>query len=417
VPFYQPGTDRFNEKFNEITSTYRDPNGENPGTRFFDNSALYHVHGEYTFTPTWMNKVIVGSNARLYTPESRGTVFSDADEKITNFEFGMYTGLEKSFVDNKLKAQATFRTDKNQNFDWLFSPAASLVYNPTDNNFLRVSFSSAIRNPTLSDQYLNLNVGRATLAGNLNGAEDLITVESLGDYFSNNLQSSFLEFFDIDPIRPERVKTVEVGYRTTLFEKLYTDLSYYYSTYTDFIGFNIGIEGEFDQSGTGQPTRLQAFRYAANSTNTVNTQGLSVGLNYYVAQNYAINGNYSWNNLVKTVEDDPIIPAFNTPEHKFNIGFSGRNLVFNIGEKTLKNIGFNFNYKWVEGFLFEGSPQFTGFIPTYDMLDGQVNILIPKINTTFKLGASNILNNRSFQTYGGHRIGTLAYIQMTYQPK
>ncbi len=415
VPFYRPGTDRFDEKFNEITSTLRDPNGEGIGTRFFDNSALYHTHGEYTFTPTWTNKLIVGANARLYTPESRGTVFSDAEEKITNFEVGFYSGLEKSFVDNKLKAQATLRADKNQNFDWLFSPAASLVYNPSENNFLRASFSSAIRNPTLSDQYLNLNVGRATLAGNLNGVEDLITVESLEDYFSNNLQSSFLRFFDIDPIRPERVKTFEVGYRTTLFDKVYADLSYYFSTYDDFIGFNIGVEGEFDQA-TGQPTRLQAFRYAANSNNTVNTQGLSLGLNYYVAKNYAINGNYSWNNLVKTVEDDPIIPAFNTPEHKFNIGFSGRNLIFNIGERTIKNLGFNFNYKWVEGFLFEGSPQFTGFIPSYDMLDGQINILVPKINTTFKLGASNILNNESFQTYGGPRIGRLAYIQLTYQP-
>ena len=415
VPFYQPGTDRFNEKFNEITSAYRDPNGEEVGTRFFDNSALYHVHGEYSFTPTWMNKIIVGSNARLYTPESRGTVFSDGDEKITNLEFGMYTGLEKSFLDNKLKAQATFRTDKNENFDWLFSPAASLVYNPSDNNFLRASFSSAIRNPTLSDQYLSLNVGRATLAGNLNGAQDLITVESLGDYFSNNLQSSFLRFFDIDPIRPERVKTVEVGYRTTLFEKVYADLSYYFSSYNDFIGYKIGVDADFDPNN-GQPTRLQAFRYAANSNNTVNTQGASIGLNYYVAKNYSINGNYSWNNLVKTVEDDPIIPAFNTPEHKFNLGFSGRNLIFNIGERTFKNIGFNFNYKWIEGFLFEGSPQFTGFIPSYDMLDGQFNILVPKIHTTFKIGASNLLNNRSFQTYGGPRIGRLAYIQMTYQP-
>ena len=30
----------------------------------------------------------------------------------------------------------------------------------------------------------------------------------------------------------------------------------------------------------------------------------------------------------------------------------------------LKNIGFNVNYKWVEGFIYEGSPQFTGSVPT-----------------------------------------------------
>ncbi|MCB0643394.1 MAG: hypothetical protein KDC44_17210, partial [Phaeodactylibacter sp.] len=73
------------------------------------------------------------------------------------------------------------------------------------------------------------------------------------------------------------------------------------------------------------------------------------------------------------------------------------------------------NYKWIQGFLFEGSPQFTGFIPTYDLLDAQFNFGVKKINTTFKIGASNILNNMQFQTYGGPRIGRLAYMTIVYQ--
>jgi hypothetical protein len=72
------------------------------------------------------------------------------------------------------------------------------------------------------------------------------------------------------------------------------------------------------------------------------------------------------------------------------------------------------NYKWVQGFTFEGSPQFTGQIPTYDLLDAQVNCLIPKWNMTFKLGAANLLNNQQFQTYGGPRIGRMAYLSMVY---
>ena len=35
------------------------------------------------------------------------------------------------------------------------------------------------------------------------------------------------------------------------------------------------------------------------------------------------------------------------------------------------------NYKWIEGFIFEGSPQFTGYVPTYGLLDIQVNKKIP----------------------------------------
>jgi len=68
----------------------------------------------------------------------------------------------------------------------------------------------------------------------------------------------------------------------------------------------------------------------------------------------------------------------------------------------------------VEGFLFEGSPQFTGRIPTYDLLDAQVNIRVPSIYSTFKLGASNILNNQVFQTYGGPRIGRMSYFSVVF---
>ena len=414
LDFFEPGTDRFQVKFDSITGALRSEGG----TRFFDNSALYHTHGEYIFTPSWTDKITVGSNFRLYTPVSKGTVFSDGNgEKITNSEIGVYGGIEKSFFENKLKASFAARADKNQNFNLLFSPAGSLVYTPSKNNFFRVSFSSAIRNPTLSDQYLSLNVGRAILSGNLNGANDLVTVESLLDYFGSSTATlAVLDSFDIAPIQPEEVQTFEAGMRTTLFSKLYVDAGYYYSFYNNFIGYLIGVD--FVPSSVGTTfDKLDVYRYAANSSSQVETQGFSIGLNYFLPKNLAVSGNYSWNKLVKTDSEDPIIPAFNTPEHKFNLGLSGRNLKMNFGEKSIRNFGFNVNYKWIEGFIFEGSPQFTGFIPTYDMLDAQINFKVDKLDTTIKIGASNLMNNRSFQTYGGPEIGRLAYVTFLYEPK
>ncbi len=413
LAFFQPGTERYQQEFDRISSTLRSEGG----TKFYDRSALYHVHGEYTFNPLWIDKIIVGSNYRLYTPDSRGTIFSDTGSvKITNSEVGLYAGAEKSFYDNKMKASIAMRVDKNQNYDVLFSPAASLVYTPSKNNFLRASFSSAIRNPTLSDQYLLLDVGRATLAGNLNGVEDLVTVESVRDFFRTQ-QPSLLDTFSIDPIRPEEVQTFELGYRTTLFEKLYLDAGYYYSIYTNFIGFEVGVDLDYSTVGGGTTVQsIEAFRYASNSKNTVTTQGFSIGFNYYLDKTFGLNGNYSWNKLNQLDVDDPVIPAFNTPEHKFNIGFGARDLSINLGETRLNNLAFNINYKWIEGFLFEGSPQFTGFIPSYDLLDAQFNITFPKINSVIKIGASNILNKQSFQTYGGPRIGRLGFITWTYDP-
>lgn len=414
--FYEPGTERFDQLFNSLITKKSNKRGTDGGTRFFDRSALYHIHGEYIFKPSYMDAITVGANSRLYRPNSEGTIFNDtAGIRITNYEVGMYAGIEKKLFENKVKFNATLRTDKNVNFDWLFSPAASLVYTITQNNHFRMSFSSAIRNPTLTDQYLFLDVGPAILAGNLDGRKGLITRESFVDYL-NTFDRNQLEYFDIEGVRPEKVKSIEVGYRTTLFDNTFVDGSYYYSSYNDFLGFVIGVDSEFD-AVVGLPVNTQAYRYAANSTNTVTTQGFSIGVNHYFYKYYMLAGNYSWNKLNKTDVDDPIIPAFNTPEHKYNISISARDLVLKLGDTKIQNIGFNVNYKWVSSFLFEGSPQFTGNIPSYGLIDAQVNYLIPKIKLTVKVGASNIANNKVFQTYGGPRIGRMAYLTLLYDFK
>lgn len=413
VPFFEPGTERFNETFNDIVS--RKNNSTENGTLFYDKSALYHGHGEYKFQPSFLDHWVVGANVRMYRPDSDGTIFSDSmGIRIKNSEWGAYTGIEKKV--RKFTFSGTVRVDKNQNFDYLATPAASIVWSPKRNNYLRLSFSSAIRNPTLTDQYLNLTVGPATLVGNLNGFDSLITVESFNQYRNNT--SIPLDYLNIAPIRPEKVKTFELGYRTTLFDRVYVDAGYYYNIYDDFIGYNIGLTLPFTQVEIfpGQFTyfpefsKLKVFRVASNASQQVTSQGFAVALNYYFWEHYMIQGNYSWNQL-NTAAVDPIVPAFNTPEHKFNIGFSGRDI--KLWKKN--TLGFNINYKWIDTFVFEGSPQFTGIIPSYDLLDAQVNVTVPKINTTIKLGASNILDNRQFQTYGGPRIGRMAYLSMVYE--
>lgn len=416
-----PGTQAFNDAFKEITSkaTY----GEG-GSRLIDKSALYHVHGEYKFKPKVMD-ITIGGNGRLYTPKSQGTVFSDTGNvKITNYEYGIYGGIEKKVNDEKLKLNLTTRVDKNQNFNFIVSPAASAVYNINKDNILRVSFSAAVRNPTLADQYLYYNVGRAILIGNILGFDSLVTFQSIKDYYSVALpQRSSLQYFSVDPVKPEKVRSLEVGYRTTLFKNIFFDGSCYYSYYKDFIGYKYGGAVTFaDAPLQNNISGITFYRVASNSTSIVTSQGASVGLSYYFKKFYAITGNYSYNQLNKKNLDDPIVPAFNTPKNKFNIGFSGReiNTYFSLFSRIFKklnpipvnNIGFSANFKWVEGYMYEGSPQFTGYVPSYNMLDVQVSKFVPKIHSTFKLGASNVLNNMAFQVYGGPKIGRMIYFSI-----
>ena len=417
-----PGTPEFEAVFNDITSKISYLEG---GTGFYDKSSLNHIHSEYQFGNNNSN-IKIGANFRQYTPDSKGSIFMDTTSAIINNEFGIYTGAEIKLLGEALKINTTVRADKNENFDVNLSPAASIVYKPNKDDVFRLSFGSALRNPTLSDQYLFYNVGRAILIGNLYGhgtdyGENLVTIESLYEYFTPTFPIyDSLRFFSVDPIKPEKAKSIELGYRSTISSKIYVDANFYYSEYTNFIGYKIGAKFQADTTNGGYSIALpsiQAYRMAANAENKVTTKGASIGINYYPNSDLSISGNYSWNSLNEKGTNDPIIPAYNTPEHKFNLGLLMKNIHFSEQRSILRDFSSSLTYKWIEGYNYEGSPQFTGTIPTYDIIDFQVSKKIPEIDATLKIGSTNILNNLHFEVYGGPYIGRMTYCSILFDIK
>jgi iron complex outermembrane receptor protein len=447
-----PGTAKYDSIKNIITKSTAFNEG---GTRFYDKSKMVHVQGEYKWDikgkgdeKNWFD-LTTGASFRMYFPNSRGTVFTDTFtrtfmldslgnkvedvngnfvvldstyNKIRNWEIGAYFSITRKFdfgTEGKhvLIPTVTVRFDRNQNFAWkhdgkidpIITPAASLVYTYKKMHTFRLSYSSAVRNPTLQDQYLYYNVGRAILVGNLHGVDSVVSVSDLGNYIGlngNQTAIDTLHFFKINGVRPERVQTFEVGYRGLVAKKVYIDASAYLSLYQNFLGYKLGATFKGEEGFKLNTIRqFQVYRIAANAEDRVMTYGASLGVNYFFYKNFAFNANYSLNILNRGNSVDSIIPAFNTPPHKFNVGFSANDI--KIGKQ--KGFGFNINYKWIHGFVFEGSPQFTGSIPTYSMLDAQISWEVQKIYTTFKIGGSNLVSQRNFQTYGGPGIGRMLY--------
>ena len=390
-----PGSENFNLYFNDITSKsrYDEYGNEIGGTRFFDKSSLYNIQTEKKIKTDY-GTFTVGLNGRLYSPDSQGSIFDDgynieteeyimtdsdgaiimdsigeaqmdifgiitdtiwtyspkigidtliSRKKIQTHEFGAYFGYDKKLFSETFLVSATARVDKNKNFDYLFSPAASIVYKPNERDIIRLSLSSAVRNPTLTDQYLNYDAGPATLVGNINGfgldgfdpygngtPNYFVTIDAILEYFEsqttlgNNAGSAVKNGrLQIEPIKPEQVKTLEIGFRTTLLDKVYIDASYYYSLYTNFIGYQFGCSYEVApvdlinlepsiREATAEDVELgwaeyigeeipdytkindgsiSVWRVAANATGQVKTQGFSIGINYYISQKIALNGN------------------------------------------------------------------------------------------------------------------------------
>lgn len=414
LPRLVPGTYEFDTAFQNIISK----SNADGGSRFFDKSALYHIAGEYQFKLITLD-MKTGGNYRLYAPNTQGTIFLDTgDRRIYNSEVGGYLGLERKLANDKLKISFTNRLDKNQNFLLLWSTAATGVYTYKTSVF-RVSVSSALRNPTLTDQYINLNVGRATLLGNLNGFDSVVSIASMeAATQGGGADRSKLVFFNVDAIRPEEVKTVEFGYRTSLLdEKLYIDLNYYYSWYDHFIGYMIVLRPNWPVGFVFPDRRPDVYRVATNAKGQATTQGFTIGGNYFYKKYLGFSANYSWNVLNLDLRDDVegIIPAFNTPEHKYNLGLNGRDFDLSFGSFTSRFWGYGINYKHQTGFIFEGSPQYTGYVPAYYMIDAQINKRLPSLYCTLKIGANNITNNKVIQVYGGPLVGRLAYVSLLFE--
>jgi len=402
------------------------------GALFLDESSLQHVEGQYNFDWKPLD-MMVGGSFRNYHPRSFGTIFRDtlinpADTlsdgrdnpegeyvNLNTWETGGYVQLSTDLFKKKLKLIGSVRIDKSENYETQFSPRGSVIFNHNQHT-LRLTGQSAFRSPTLQNQYILLDLGAITLKDNLNGdynAYDLESVKEFNRVYDSiyEIQEDILIPITLDPIKPEQVKSVEAGYRGVVFKKLYIDLNGWYSVYNNFIGDLRFIQPEGDAQA-GEESGVNAILSKAydvlqkpvNAKEKVKSYGVSIGLNYYIWKALVASANYTWVDLNTQDLSDPIIPGFNTPNHKFNIGLGGA--------KLWKGLGFNVNFKWLQEYQWD-SPFAEGVVPSFYMLDAQVNYEFPKY-ITIQVGGNNITNNKHIEAVGSPTVGGLFYTSVLF---
>lgn len=405
-----PGTAGYETAKNAITAKSIGP--EN-GAKFNDKTNLYHYEGMYNFSSLFNNVVDlqVGASYRDYFLHSDGTIFDDANRDISINEYGAYAQLAKKFGES-FKMTVAGRYDKSKNFEGRITPRVTGVWTVAKNNNIRASFQTGYRNPTTQDQYIDLAVGGGStrLIGGL--------PESINKYALNTNKgvtaASYRAFlasvasgtpnpallqqytFDTEGLRPESVKSFELGYKGLVTSKLLIDTYVYYNIYKDFIG---GVE--LYQNPTATAVK---FNVPVNIAEEVKSYGAAFGLDYQLGK-FNINGNTAYNKLsdVSPTFDN----NFNTPEWRFNAGFGSREII--------KNFGFNLQYRWQDEFNWS-STFATGLVPAYSTFDAQVNLKVPSVKSVVKLGGSNILNKYYTTSFGNPSVGALYYLSFTFNP-
>ena len=412
-----PGTAGFQNAFNQAVGTSINKGG----AKFEDQTDLYHFEGQYNFTNVKVVDWIVGASYRIYHLNSHGTIFSDTTGPININEVGVYTQLQKSFLNDLLKLTGSLRYDKNQNFDGRVTPRATALIRVAPNNNIRLSYQTAYRFPSTQDQYINLLTGGANrLIGGLPefntyfkfNTNPAYTAESIVAYrnsiAANAPNPSLLQQAQFKVIKPERANSYEAGYRGLLTKKLLADAYVYYSQYKDFIGRTAVGRG---QSGSpaaapqelASPFTTNNYSFVVNTTNNVNAIGWGVSFNYTLVKGFEFSANVSSDQLHNVPAN--IVTFFNTPKYRYNIGLANNDLG--------KGVGFNLQYRWQDKVFWEGTFG-TGEVPSFGTLDAQLSYKLPSVKGMLKFGGSNFLNHYYRSAFGNPNVGAIYYVSFGY---
>ncbi len=385
------------------------------GAKFTDKSALYHLEGMYNLTEKLGNKleVIVGANFRRYALNSEGTLFAlqDNGDEFTISEYGAYAQFAKKLISDKLKLSASLRYDKNENFDGQFSPRFSGVFTEGRSNF-RVSYQTGFRIPTTQDQYINLLTPSARLLGGLAVVQDRYKLSGNSFTLPSVLAGKPVAY-TAKPWKPEQVRTMEVGYKGFLGDRLLADVYAYRSNFTNFSAGQVVVQLPSQHQ---DPTVLgnKIFSFPSNVESEVVTQGWGVSLDYQLGNNWMAGTNVSYNELKDTGGLPNFQLAFNTPNYRTNVSLSNRN----IGGSGW---GVSAVWRYQEKFVWQSSivnqvlnQQQLSLIPAFHTLDMQVSKKLTSMKSILKVGGTN-LGGKLYQTgWANPLVGSMYYVSLTF---
>ena len=429
----QPGSQAYTDLMNTVRG--QKFQGTPPGSSFSDNSKLFHAEFNYKFFNQikWA-EIQVGGNLREYSLFSNGTIFNEAPDDGVNFkrividEFGAYTQIAKTFAE-KLKLTGSVRYDKNQNFDGQVTPRLAAVYELSKESNLRASFQTGFRNPDTQAQFIYFPSTGGILLGGTEANAGRYGVMNGGAYTSSSFTAFRLAGGALDPttgavisgdatllqtatlayVKPEQLKSFELGYKGLIASKLLVDLNGYYSTYTNFIGQQtIASKNSAYHQGTQPANLLKAGTLFAPYTNLpqeVKSYGVGLGLSYSLPKNFIVNGSWNWAEFEAPGSSADFQSNFNTPKNKVSVGLSNR--------KIIDNLGFNVNYRWQTAFEWQSSFG-VWQVPQFGVVDAQLNYKVSTIKSMIKVGATNIGGGDYRTNIGSPFIGQQYYISITF---
>jgi iron complex outermembrane receptor protein len=433
------------------------------GAALIQKSRLYHTEAQWDLSKqVKIFDLLLGGDVRIYQVVPDGNNFVDFSrpiaernqplkdgtfgEDVLYKKYGAFTQVTKTFLGDKLKVFGSVRWDYNPEFDPKFTPRIAAVYTFKQKHNFRVTYQLGYRFPALFEALSYVNNGRVKRVGSLSYINEGLgylensytqasvinfnaAVSAQGNTDASALAArNLLQVANLPKARPERINSIEAGYKSVLFDnKLVVDIDAYSNTYDGFlgqvqvfvpksetVGSDAAVLAMVDRNrdattaagGNAASKGQDRYRVYTNAKNQYRNYGSALGLTYNFHKKFTVAGNINFNKIKAAAADDIFVTGFNTPQWTTNLSFGNREIV--------KNIGFNIVWRWQDAFLWE-SPLVTGGVNAYSTVDAQVSFKFPKLNSTLKIGGADIFNHKYIQYAGGPTLSALYYAAISVE--
>jgi iron complex outermembrane receptor protein len=280
------------------------------------------------------------------------------------------------------------------------------VYSVTPQHKVRIGYNRAFKSPTILENYLY--IGQVAL-GNRNG----FTVRDAdGEILAT-----------IDPLEPEEVNAVEIGYKGTLGRRVFIDAVVHNSWYRNFISpltrvadptmgtFGYRSDGTIVAQGAPNEGTLSTYMNFGEAQ----VRGADIGASLYPVDHVSVSASASLLSLASFSKDDELL----------------RDLLLNVpglklkGSVALEGLGmdsyfvrlsgrFHTAYEFESGYWRSETFFPDGKVPSRFVLDVSAGYDIPRLGVTARAFLLNALGNTTVDVLGAPTPERLFYLQLEY---
>ena len=319
-------------------------------------------------------------------------------------------------LSSQVKVVTALRWDDSTLHTAQLSPKAALVYAPTPNHGLHVSFNRGFQVANYNELFVNLplalplnlsaiDMGFAPFLGGASLGFDSVPILAIGN---SNL--------DV-----EKVKSVEVGYVGRFGSRARVSVDVYRNSMRDFISDTLpGVNPAFPayRAPAALPAALRAvieqtvntaipgltnlpngrpqIVYSLGNVGLVTSRGLEAEGAFRLRPEWSLDASYTRFDFTLVESTPGLEPKPNAPKNRVTFGLAYERPAFAA----------SFHHRWVDEFPW-ASGLFAGPVPSYNVSD--LNALY-SLTKRWEVGVniSNVFDQRHYEMFGGDILGRRA---------